>query len=244
MNAIQNTNLKEEWDILNYYSDKYGYYSVAALIIKYHILIKSFDFYINGEDKDFKEKFYRAKEMLQDHYNNTSRTPNFNPDANPIQSFVIDGEIQIEYSKFSYQEKYSLSGESVQEKVLKVCSEHSNLIDANKFYIYAINTNNEPIIYMNSIPISELIRGRRYLTYNSLPIVHPILLHKESLIAKGAGEVIFIKNRLGNVSGIILNNKSGHFRPPVSTLNRVKKSFSEYFKISMKNIIDIKIEGV
>ncbi|WP_035020602.1 hypothetical protein [Anoxybacillus flavithermus] len=129
--------------------------------------------------------------------------------------------------------------------MVKASKEIINSIEGHKFYLYAVNKNMEPIIYLKTIPLFDLMNGRQRLKEGEYPIAHPVLLHNYDLIAKGAGEIVFIKDDDKNIiKGALINNKSGHFRPSPSTLEVVKKIFSQALNISKENIVTIGIEGV
>lgn len=239
--------LDEMYSLLNSISDRYGYYSVAALIIKYNVLSTALEIRITL-NKDQSAKFIlelnKAINLVKEHYSNTTRKKRVSSELLVrCESIYNNGQEHYIFDREYYYEKYKEASE-VQHLVAKATPAVSKYIKAHNFYMYAVNSKMEPFIFKNIIPLREFIEGRKYLKFNDIPIVHPMLLHDYNLTAVGAGEVIFIKNSDNVIKGAIINNKSGHYRPSTKSLIQVSSSFSKSLDLEEDCVVAIEVEGV
>lgn len=239
--------LDRMYSLLNSITNKYGYYSVAAIIIKYNILSTALEIRIalnKGQSAVFMLELNKAVNLVKDHYSNTKRKKR---DSNGLlgrcKSIIKNGQEHYIFDSEYYYEKYKEASE-VQHLVAKVTPAVSEYIKAHNFYLYAVNNNMEPIIFKGIIPLREFIEGRKYLKFNDTPIVHPMLLHNYNLTAIGAGEVIFVKNSKNLIKGAIINNKSGHYRPSTKSLIHVSSSFEKSLDLEEDCVVVIEVEGV
>ncbi|TGV31334.1 hypothetical protein EN829_033285 [Mesorhizobium sp. M00.F.Ca.ET.186.01.1.1] len=233
------------YNALDTYTEKYGFYSVASLMIKYNLLINSLDLFVNcskEEEELFRFELNKATNLVQDHYRNTSRTERTNPRGQRASIIDLDGNTAFIYDSEFYQQRYVESGKEAESSVIRISQERASAIEDHQFYMYAITGEMEPLVYLQTIPLMDLIDGRKQLRNESGPIGHPVLLHNHNLIARGAGEATFVKDRLGNIKGVIANNKSGHYCPPSWTLSTVKKAFARQLGISDDYVVTIAVE--
>lgn len=239
--------LSDGYALLKEYNLKYGFLSVASLIIKYYILNKALDHLINSNENqrnDLEVELEKARFLVQDHYDQTKRTPHPSNDLYYASPYLIDNKTYLRYDSINYCKKYYQIGEIIKDKIIELDLVNSNQVEKNKFYIYVVNKNGKIIVYNEHIPLVELINGRQYLKYKNLPITHPLLVHNYDLVVQGAGEIIFVKDSDNKISGVIFNNKSGHFRPPVSTINNVKQAIHKTLQVPEERIIGIAVKGV
>ncbi|MEG8980395.1 hypothetical protein U8Y98_27175 [Priestia megaterium] len=234
------------YNVLKNAEKSYGPYSLATLFIKYNILTTALDLKINNTNEAIMlgEEVEKAVKLLQEHYQVANRKS-----ISSVKKYmgaeksIFKGREVLAYNQEKYKELYSMSGEEIQSKVFTLCDEVATNIITGKVYMYAINANMEPVIYLQPIPFQDLIFGRQKLKVNNGRIAHPVLLHKHDLIAVGAGEVIFVKNEKNDkVEGLIINNKSGHYQPSGKTLKTVKQAFLDNLKLKPENIICVEVE--
>ncbi|WP_035020604.1 hypothetical protein [Anoxybacillus flavithermus] len=103
--------------MLEEYSYKYGYYSVAGLLIKYYILITSLDLFVNCEDKykyDLYVNLKEATDLVLDHYQKAERSPTISQNTWSYE-VEINGEKFYKFDPEIYEKYYSNSGEIIQK---------------------------------------------------------------------------------------------------------------------------------
>lgn len=228
---------------LEEYTESYGYYSVAALIIKYHLLFNSFELYINEKMNEGYSDVEKNLKIVQDHYNSTDPIDR-NSNYNTIKVSINEKEAYLFDTEYYYRHYYKY-GEHLQNNIFNINQKNTDLLLTKQFYLFVLNKNLEPLIFNEVINIRDFIVGRRDLKVGENRVVHPILLHKYNLIALAAGEIILIKNHKSRrVEGVIINNKSGHYRPSIKTLDVMKDSLAKSLQIPNENILIIYTKGV
>lgn len=238
--------LEYMYNVLSEAEKLYGKYSLGTVFIKYQILATSLELKINNSDKTLKleNEVIKATKLLQEHYQISNRKQ-LSHDRQYMWAKKINyqGREVLKYNQEKYTERYSLSGKEIQDKIFVLSDEVESKIIPNKVYMYAINADLEPIIYLQPIPFQDLLFGRQRLKVNNGRIAHPVLLDSHGLMAVGAGEVIFVKDKISdNIKGLIINNKSGHYRPSGDSLEKVKEAFSNNLGLVPENIICIEVE--
>lgn len=83
-----------------------------------------------------------------------------------------------------------------------------------RFYTYVIDAPGCCFLYKRPLQLTELISGAYH---SGMPIKHPMLL-RNSYEVRCAGELCLVKDRGGNLVGLLANRSSGHFRPDVSAV--------------------------
>ncbi|WP_341301112.1 hypothetical protein MHB44_00200 [Lysinibacillus sp. FSL H8-0500] len=87
---------------------------------------------------------------------------------------------------------------------------------------------------------TELITGRKNNLWGDVQPEHPLLLcDYENLIVKSAGEMLVTNDKVSDDMHILINNKSGHFKPNVSSIKITKTLIKKYL-----NILDDKIHTI
>lgn len=239
------TELQTFYQILDTYSEKYGYYSVAAILIKYHLAIYALDLVINGSaenNDEYRKELENAKNLLQDHYHKTCRTPRDQSPAEWSREITVDGNVAYVYDERRYELEYSKAGEEVACLVKPATQLIANDIESTKSYLYAVTQDRVPMVYLQPIPLTDLLYGQQRIQVKNGPVAHPVLLHNHRVTALGAGEVIFIKDQRGKIQGLILNNKSGHFRPAAQSMSVVVEAFQKSLAVDKGNILSIEVE--
>ncbi|HDR7495005.1 TPA: hypothetical protein QCX40_005747 [Bacillus cereus] len=235
-----NKDLELGYNLLKDYENKFSNYALATLYIKYNILFMALNIKVDTETPESKVEVFKAANLVQDHYLQSNRK------KESIQENVASKNYHdlkvLQYDEKKYREIYFETGKLIQNDVTPVSKKISNLITPGKVYMYAVNAQMEPIIYTKPIPVQDLIFGRQRLKLENKKIAHPVLLHNYNQMAIGAGEVIFIRNNNNEIAGLILNNKSGHFRPSGQTLTTVKEAFIKKLNLNSNNIITIEVE--
>lgn len=232
--------LKLGYNLLKDYENKYSKYALATLYIKYNILFMALNIKVNTESPESKVEVNKAAHLIQNHYLHSNRK------NESTQEYVVPkkyNELKVlQYNENKYKNIYFETGEQIQNDVIPVSKNINNIITSGKVYMYVVNAQMEPIIYRIPIPVQDLIFGRQRLKLENKKIAHPVLLHNYNQMAIGAGEVIFVKNNRNEIAGLILNNKSGHFRPSGHTLTLVKEAFIRKINLNSDNIITIEVE--
>ncbi len=226
---------------LKKYSKKYGYYSIATLLLKYFNLLDSIELEINSNNwkiEKIKNSFEISASLilLKDHYNKSSEYFNVNlakEHVENIKEIKINGILFKQYNKAKFFKRYSNKNITNHKDIIYVNQNIQNLIINKCFYVYAINKDLKPVIYRKPIPLKELILGKRIFN-----ITHPELVFEDDLITACAGEVIFIKG-LNSIEAVILNNKSGHFQPSINALEQAKLIFSKSLNLEKEKIFII-----
>jgi hypothetical protein len=216
--------------LLSRYSDQYGDNSNACLIVRLTLLIYLIKIEYSQIEIDSLCK------RICDQYN--FERPN--PLENKTKISVIN-HISV-YSIRS--EKNELIGRNlinIEEKIINLnCLEDLSFIQSDCWYLYCFTKANELKIFDYPWKTKNLILNRDKPVIEGFPIIHPILVFKDNFSVIGAGEVCFIKNTT-QLKGVIINNKSGHFRPNPDSLMYVRNFLSHIFGLNEKNIITLNL---
>lgn len=187
---------------------KFGDMSMGVLMVRLHFLIHLI------KTSQFQEK--AMNEVLQkiiEQYNYE------NMPESSLQKYIrIEEDEKTTGKTYVFDESYfrktysdALPDASLRIKKIDSIKDIDPLEDSS-WYIYTVSQENELIIYDAPMSISELVLNRNTTTVNGVQIVHPILVHDKELKIRTAGEICFIKDK-DSLKGVILNTKSGHYRP-------------------------------
>jgi hypothetical protein len=239
--------INELHSYLETYSLKYGYYSVTSLVIKYNILISILKMFINLNNESDKAalsaQLEKATIILQDHYDKTSRIILVEHNFHIIKEYLKKQKTLLEYDYNYYIKHYQPTAQKVQNETytLKGDYSHSHHIISDNVYIYIVDKYGELIIYQQPISIIDLVFRKEFKSNQGYSLIHPYLVKTKDIIIQGAGEIIFVKNNSKEIKGCVVNNKSGHFMPPESTLQNVNMALKDTFKNNI-TIINIAIK--
>ncbi|WP_161804071.1 hypothetical protein [Lysinibacillus macroides] len=118
--------------------------------------------------------------------------------------------------------------------------EQFNNIKINNWYIYVTTLDDKILILDSPQTTTELITGRKNNLWGDVQPEHPLLLcDYENLIVKSAGEMLVTNDKVSDDMHILINNKSGHFKPNVSSIKITKTLIKKYL-----NILDDKIHTI
>lgn len=153
---------------------------------------------------------------------------------------VENGEIIYSFDEQYFTEKYAKAFPLAHEGIYKITKTNIFSLKDSMWYLYVIDKNNNLIIYDAALTTTELVLNRNNLLINGVPLVHPILSYPSNLEVKAAGEITFIHSKQ-KLHGIIINSKSGHYRPSSNCLELAVKTLVEVFEIPTDIIFKIPV---
>lgn len=214
--------------------EKYAFQSKASLIVRLSLFIYMIENHIKESNQIQRKKLFQEILTL---YNTT---PLVTLD-HPHQS-IMDGTVVFEY--IDSDKKYIFDPEQtnlLQKKTFEIQDlSLLNTLSLQRWYIFAFTLENRLLILDSPQSTTDLIIGRKGTIGNLVP-EHPLLLgNQDRFLLKSAGE-LFITETVDNKEKIIiLNNRSGHFKPTAESIELVKDKLIA-IGISPKNIIQIKM---
>jgi hypothetical protein len=212
--------------------NKYGNNGIGTLIVRLNYLA----FIIKNQLTEEKNTVIEILlSEIKQHYN-YKRPENLGAFHNKINE-----EVLYSFSEELFNERYKINIQENQKYIVKL-NEHSpfwNSFHDLHWYLYVVDRNDDLIIFNKSIMVTDLIINRDVFTDEGTRVVHPVLV-PDTLTVKTAGEISFIKK--GNeVEGIVLNNKSGHFRPSAESLYHAERYLYKLFANKKVQIFTIPI---
>ena len=215
---------------------KFGDMSIGALIVRLHFLahlIKTSQFHEATMNQVLQ------KVIEQYYYENL-------PLSSLQQYITIEkdeknaGEVYV-FDEDYFQKNYCNALPDASFNIKNISSRKDiSLLEDSLWYIYTVNQENELVIYNSPMTVSELVLNRNSTTINNVQIVHPILVHNKDLKVRTAGEICFVKN--GDLlKGIILNTKSGHYRPDPFSYKVTEEILISKFDLKPDEIIKIPV---
>ncbi|MGW4771544.1 hypothetical protein ACWEO2_26290 [Nocardia sp. NPDC004278] len=244
--TVVKQSLVEYQQILDAYDQKYGFYSIACLLAKYHLLSQVIEigtYLLDSGNSRYLELIDRARRLVQDHYDSTRRAPQDATSYAPVQRVSTPAGEQIFYPADAY-DRHLTSDPCVQDQVREIDSTWIDAIVPRQFYIYAIDADMVPVVYGQSMGLTGLLGTENRLTTPSGAIAHPVLVRRRGLSVYGAGEILFTKTVDGALAGAIVNNKSGHFRPSANSLAIVTAAVANGLGIDAGLVVPIAVERI
>ncbi|MEH7043890.1 hypothetical protein ACIQF3_26670 [Bacillus thuringiensis] len=229
--------IKDEYhgfvNLLEDYKIKHGEFSNATLIVKLSILIFVLE-HIELENDEYR---INLLEDIISHYNNA-------PQPATTRSPVIienNGENLFVFIPDVDNQPYNRYRNEVKPFIINV--DNPINIENNKWYMYVVTIDNKFLILDSPLTTVELITGRNSILLENIQPQHPHLLcDYEELKVKSAGELLFVTEKENNNIQILINNKSGHFKPDISSLDNAALTLSGILKISEKQIHKIPMD--
>lgn len=205
----------------------YGEQSSAALLLKFHDLLSA----LKIEDA---ERIDFAYKVLLQHYKIISENLTPGPhQRNILKRVTLEGNEISTYSreKFSSVRQIALGNEAIRthpDNLFHICP--------SGFHLYAVSEDGTVLTSKNPIPISALLLGR-----NPGGFTHAHLVEDFDLSVRSSGEIVCAKTQ-ERLHGIIITNRSGHFQPSRSALNKVIPIIATSFGLHRSKIFPLAVD--
>ncbi|MEK5230215.1 hypothetical protein MHB42_00210 [Lysinibacillus sp. FSL K6-0232] len=210
---------------------KYGEFSNSTLIVKLSIYIFLIE---NSNLKPFQYRIELLNDIIKQ-YNDApllSTRPPVMIDNDGEDAFIFIPDINDQYDRHKNEIKTRIINMDMPEQF--------NNIKINNWYIYVTTLDDKILILDSPQTTTELITGRKNNLWGDVQPEHPLLLcDYENLIVKSAGEMLVTNDKVSDDMHILINNKSGHFKPNVSSIKITKTLIKKYL-----NILDDKIHTI
>lgn len=207
--------VQELSDLVAHYKKKYGVNSEIVYTLMMELL--TFQFMLKetlcGNDMD--EKFISTYSELVDIIRSLKiPTGNYKP-----MHKCADGSIS--FDKDYYQENYGNELEKYKEKIIEV--DNMSLLEYATFnwYLYVLTKSRKLIIFKEPFSQFEMLFNR------DMYPKHVVLAYNYGLTVLCAGEILIGKDKNNSLS-LIVNNRSGHYRPDSNNLSIVKKYLGKF----------------
>lgn len=221
---------------LELYSRKYGYYSVAALLLKYSSAVEALNGYVEAAPAhpvSHDARVQTTLACLRDHYRvSVAQAPSYDHTKH-ISVRTVDGIALTSYDVEAFRAR---DGRDRQAESCTLATGDAAGIISNAFYIYAIGPDMTVRLSRDPFLPEHVLLGVR----DDL-LTHAHLVADAGLTCAAAGETIFVK-RDERVAAAIISNKSGHFRPKPESLRTARRVFADLFGIAEAMVFAVSVE--
>ncbi|RSI10594.1 hypothetical protein [Streptococcus sanguinis] len=224
---IENT-LQPFYDLLDKYSKEYGDNSNACLIVRLSLLT-------------YLLKHHIALCNINSLANRIVEQYNFErPEPREVKfEIVLDNNRESYHIQEERNEIIDLDFEFDDELITLNKNNISKLKDS-KWYLFCFTPEEELIIFDYSWSTTELISERNKPLVKNHSLIHPMLVSHNNYNVVSAGEICVVHEK-NVLKGIVINNKSGHFRPNSTSLDYVKEFLIRELNIDSKLIIKLNL---
>lgn len=125
------------------------------------------------------------------------------------------------YSRSAFEQRYGAAVKAVRNELVSLADFTPSSARTLEMYMYALTPQGEFRVWTRAFAASHLILGRSTAQIDNVPVAHPLLV-SDVLEVVAAGELAVIES--GGYVSIIVNLKSGHFRPPAGRAHLVAKA--------------------
>ena len=126
----------------------------------------------------------------------------------------------LEYSRHVFDLKYASAARAIRSQVVVVADPDIEPLWSGSPYMFVIDDSRTLRVWNRPFQFSDLVFGRNRATVDGIPVAHPMLV-PDRLRIMAAGEIIFVGHR--KPRSVIVNTKSGHFRPPPVTADVIRE---------------------
>lgn len=223
--------LKSFYSLLDKYSSEYGDNSNACLIVRLSLLTYLLKFRVELDSTTITSIVNRIIAQY-----NFER-----PEPREIKyKKFIDSKGRENYQiKESKNEILGLNFK-IENKIIILNKDNFDRLNDSKWYLFCFTPDEELIIFDYSWTTTELISERNKPLVGEHPLIHPMLVSHNEYKVISAGEICIVHED-GLLQGVIINNKSGHFRPNSVSLDYVKEFLKEELNIEDNLIIKLNL---
>ncbi|MFE2413453.1 hypothetical protein ACFXDE_34470 [Kitasatospora sp. NPDC059408] len=130
----------------------------------------------------------------------------------------------IEFDREVFAEKYAAAAELIQCDVVVLENWKPESQSRPTAYMYVVDEDFKMRVWVRQFRMSDLVLGRNRATVSGVPVAHPMLV-PERLRVRAAGEITPIFG--DQITGVVANLKSGHFRPSPEAALSVRRACAE-----------------
>ncbi|MDT2012925.1 hypothetical protein [Carnobacterium divergens] len=216
--------------------EKYGEFSLAVLSLRLTYL----EYLLKKKTLDI-TLIDQLQNDIEITYNSDVR-PESKLKEYMFRSNTNDNVIYKFSSDYFYENYHSVIPD-IEQHIIRIKNyKELSLCKDLRWYVYALTNDDELILLNNPMNAIDLVLNRNDYKINNIAAVHPMLVYKEDFEARMVGEVAIIYDDAGNLPvSVIINNKSGHYRPLAKDLRYVVDFFKTVLGIDSNRIICINI---
>ncbi|UED83227.1 hypothetical protein [Streptomyces profundus] len=217
---------------------KYGPSSQAVVFLKYEELIRLWHVHMcDGPDPRLRERLTHAAEHIRAAYARQLSVRRDHPTR-----VVGEDPLVIEFDRAVFQERYAVAAPEAVRQTWQVDSpEIPEGFATGAPHMFVIDDLGNLLIWRRRFSFRELIFGRAKSQIDGVPVAHPMLV-PDRLRVRTAGEIVLIG--APRVHAMVVNTKSGHFRPPPSTGTVVREVCAERFAVPTDRIDVFTVGGL
>jgi hypothetical protein len=140
----------------------------------------------------------------------------------------------IEFDQATFDERYASTARTAIGQICHVTSaDLPDGIATGAPHMFVVDDEGRLLVWRRRISSRELILGRAKSRIDDVAAVHPMLV-PDRLRVRAAGEIVLIGT--SRVHAIVANTKSGHYRPPPSTGEVVRKTCARLLAVPTDRI--------
>lgn len=216
-------------NLISEYQVKYGDKALIVYMLRLQLLSELFKGLILGESGEVASLFNKQYMSIKSSMGELKMANENKP--KPLLHQFENYEV-LEFSHKYFADHYQNQVSRFQADIVTLIPTNILKFAVGKWYLYVYGPNHSLTIFNKSFMPLEMLNGR-----NGFP-THPMISFRTHLKVLCAGE-LFITKDSQNRLGIIINNKSGHYKPDNRQLEFTANQIIEQFKIPSKNVYQL-----
>ncbi|MEU8190794.1 hypothetical protein ACN267_21650 [Micromonospora sp. WMMD734] len=146
---------------------------------------------------------------------------------------VQTAPLLLEYSRSVFQRRYAAAARSIRPQLVAVTEPRVEPLRPGRPYMFVVDDTRTLKVWNRPFHFGDLVFGRNRATVDGTPVAHPMLV-PDRLRVLAAGEIILVGR--GKPAAVIVNTKSGHFRPPPATAEAIRDVCREVLRLQDHDI--------